>query len=54
VAEEPEGPFDLSVGEQVRSGGPVDVDAEAAPVGPVEGDEGLVDAGQVGGPVVGD
>lgn len=32
--EEPEGPFDLAVGELVRSGGPVDVDTEAAQVGP--------------------
>jgi len=51
--EEAVGVLDLAVGELVGAGVPVDVDAEAAPVGFVEGGEGLVDAGQVGGAAVG-
>src|SRR5581483_5142585 len=53
VDDQPEGAFHLAVGEGVRPGPPVGDDSQAALVGLAEGEEGGVDAGEMGGAVVG-
>jgi hypothetical protein len=53
VCDQAEGPLGLAVGEQVRAVFPVRDHAEPPLVVLGQGDQGLVDAGEVGGPVIG-